>query len=100
MEQTYHPDNISATKKQPAMSFNCALVPRWCFELSKYHPIASRYLNTSWKAFLGQLQLQDIDQQFPLLTVEHEEQPAEERDFSLLKSLLQTNHHFKGVQGV
>ncbi len=96
-QQTYHPNNMSASKKQPAMSFNCVLVSRWCFELSKYHPTASRYLNTSWKAFLGQLLLQDIDQQapntldqqqFPLLKVEHEEQPAEECDLSLLKSLL------------
>ncbi len=100
-QQTYHPDNVSTSEKEPTLeaSFNRALVSRWCCKQSEYHPIASRYLNTSWRAFL--VQLQDIkeqaphtlemqwDQQFPELTDMHYEKPADDKhELSMLKSLL------------
>ncbi len=54
--QTYHPDNMSSSEGELVQSFNRALVWRWCWQLSKYHPSVSRHLNTSWNSFLEELE--------------------------------------------
>ncbi len=115
-QQTYHPDNISAPNSKPRpQRFNNSLACRWCWELSKYHPSASRHVKTSWEAFLVELGTlangyilrevtpdltQDIvweqatekklkDHLFPKLTAEqYTEKSLEESELSLLKSLL------------
>ncbi len=71
MVQIYHPDTmLNSSEKELLPVLNDSLLGKWCSDLSKYHPLANRYLKSSWTALLEQLEQLSImmknRQWFPL----------------------------------
>ncbi len=57
MAQFYHPDTkLNSSEQQLLPVLDDSLLRKWCSDLSKYHPLANRYLKSSWKALVEQLE--------------------------------------------